>query len=82
MVGNSDGVQFPDVAINTYLRAHVHTNNLQPIPSVEDIVKFAEWFDDKVNLGATDSAEIVSINLSRNNLYAMTIKDPIKVNNF
>lgn len=81
-VGGLNGVQFPDMQINTKVRVHVHHNGLEPIPSIQDVVRFAEMYVDKENLGAIDSQDITSIIMSQNVNYAMRVTDPIKLQEF
>ena len=82
LIGGLDGVQFPAMQVNTKVRVHVHHNELEPIPSIQDVVGFATMYKDKVNLNATDANEIISIIISQNVNYAMRVSDPVKLQAF
>ncbi|MEM6685065.1 MAG: hypothetical protein AAF617_04645 [Bacteroidota bacterium] len=71
------------------MRVHLHHDNtnsdgeaIAPVPSAEDVFGMSEFFRKKGELNASDSLDIVSIIVSRRDLYAFKIRDAVKVAKF
>jgi predicted AlkP superfamily phosphohydrolase/phosphomutase len=68
---------------------HLHHDNtnaegeaIAPVPSAEDVFGMSDFFKQKSDLNASDSLSIVSIVVSRRDLYAFKIRDAQKVTKF
>ncbi|WP_394759277.1 hypothetical protein [Flavobacterium sp.] len=82
IVGILDRLDLPPVQINTKVIIHVHHNGLEPIPTIGDIANFAQTYNNKVNLGATDAQDITSIIMSKAGNYAFRVNSPVALQNF
>jgi hypothetical protein len=83
------GTRFPSPLANSKVRVHLHHDNvnadgkaLAPVPSADDVFGMTDFFKEKSDLNASDSLSIVSIVVSRRDLYAFKIKDAQKVAKF
>lgn len=76
------GVKFGPPQKNTLVRMHCHTNDLDPVFSAEDISGMTEFYVVKNDLEAEDDEEIVSLLISDNVAYALTIEDTEKAWDF
>ncbi|MGH1384320.1 hypothetical protein [Kordia sp.] len=83
------GSRFSAPLTNSKVRVHLHHDNVNadgeaiaPVPSAEDVFGMSDFFKEKVNFNASDSLDIVSIVVSRRDLYAFKIRDAEKVSKF
>jgi uncharacterized membrane protein YgcG len=75
-------VRFNAAVTNSLVRIHKHHVELDPIPSIEDVFGFAEFFKQKKDLNASDKNNITSIVVTEKGLFAMRVEDETKLEQF
>ena len=75
-------VKFNNAVANSLVRIHKHHVQLDPIPSIEDVFGFAEFFKQKKDLNAPDKDNITSIVVTEKGLFAMRVEDETKLEQF
>lgn len=92
IVGDTRGVHFPPVQINTKVRTHCHytgsstvaPDGLDATPSFEDVLGLLSWQNELLQLGATDNdaSDITSFIVSRAGAYALRVSNLVKAQQF
>lgn len=75
-------VKFNPAVTNSLVRIHKHHVELDPIPSIEDVFGFAEFFKQKKDLNASDKNNITSIVVTEKGSFAMRVEDEAKLEQF
>lgn len=75
-------VKFNAAVTNSLVRIHKHHVELDPIPSIEDVFGFAEFFKQKKDLNASDKNNITSIVVTEKGSFAMRVEDETKLEQF